>query len=225
MQADGIFFEHDVDAVADALGVAALDRGANVEREILGLHQSQGKFAGVQADVHLGINAVQVIEHGHVLVEVVNGNVPVLGHDQIQSHEARIGRREFEAEHDLREDGFVGQAAQHLIKIADGDVASGFGVGRTAFEFGAGAGFVFGQSFAGGGGDFFQPAGQEFFAHLGEVILAVPAHFKPSWARRRSVGGVHELHVLHVLAGGAVDDGGDGLGTWLSLISLRTRAS
>ena len=34
-QADGIFLEHDVDAVADALGVAAFDRGANVDRRDL----------------------------------------------------------------------------------------------------------------------------------------------------------------------------------------------
>ena len=129
------------------------------KREILGLDQSHGEFAGMQADVHLGIDAVQVIEHRHVLVEIVNGNVPVFGHDEIQADEMRIGRGEFEAEDDLREDGFVRQSAQHLIKITDGDVASRFGIGRAAFQFGARAGFVFGQSLAGGGGDFFQPAG------------------------------------------------------------------
>ena len=146
--------------MADALGVAALDRIANVVGEILGLHQSRRKFAGMQADVHLGIDAVQIIEHGHVLVEIVDGDVPVFGHDQVQSDKARIGRGEFEAEHDLREDRFARQSAQHLIEIADGDVASGFGVGGAAFQFGAGVGIVFRQSLAGSSGDFFQAAGQ-----------------------------------------------------------------
>ena len=90
-QADGIFLLHHVDAVADAFGVAALDRGANVKREVFGLHQSLGDFTGVQGDVNLGIDAVQVVEHRHVLVEIVNGDVPVFGHDQVQADEARIG--------------------------------------------------------------------------------------------------------------------------------------
>ena len=83
-----------------------------------------------------------------MLVEVVDGDVPVFGHDEIQANEAGIGGGEFEAEHDLREDGFVRQAAQNLIKVADGDAASGFGVGGAAFQFGSGAGVVVGQGLA-----------------------------------------------------------------------------
>ena len=206
----GSFSSITADAVADALGVPALDRGANVEGEILGLHESGRKFSGVQADVDLGIDAVQVIEHGHVLVEIVNGNIPVFGHDQVQSHKARIGGGEFEAEYDLREDGCFGQAAQHLVKVADGDVAAGFGVGRTAFQFGAGAGFVFRQSLAGRGGDFLQAAGQKLLAHFGEVVFPGQAHAELGGGA--SIGGVHEFDILHVFAGGAVDHGGDGLG-------------
>jgi hypothetical protein len=60
----------------------------------------------VQRDVNFGIDAVQIIDHGHVLVEIVNGDVPVFGHDEIQADESRIGGSEFEAEQNLREDDF-----------------------------------------------------------------------------------------------------------------------
>jgi hypothetical protein len=86
-----------------------------VEREIFGLHQSHRQFARVQADVHLGIDAVQVIEHRHVLVEIVNGNVPVFGHDQVQSYKMGIGRGQFEPQHDLCEHRGLREAAQHLV--------------------------------------------------------------------------------------------------------------
>src|SRR5580704_2790158 len=109
--------------MADAFGVAALDRGANVEREVLGLDQAHRDLSGMQADVHLGIDTVQVIQHGHVLVEIVSGNVPVFRHDEVQAHKVRVGGGKFEAEHNLGEYGFVRQSAENLIEIADGDVA------------------------------------------------------------------------------------------------------
>src|SRR6202034_4664259 len=111
-QADRIFFQHHVDAVPDTLGMATLNGGADVKREILGFHQSHCEFAGMQADVHLGIDAVQVIEHRHMRVEIVNGNVPVFWHDEIQAYKVRIGRCEFEAEYDLREKGGL-RGARH----------------------------------------------------------------------------------------------------------------
>ena len=102
------------------------------------------------------------------------------------------------------------QAAQHLVKVADGDVAAGFGVGRTAFQFGAGAGVVFRQSLAGRGGDFLQAAGEKFLAHFGEVVFPVQLHAELRGSA--AIGGVHEFDILHVFAGGAVDHGGDGFG-------------
>ena len=115
-QGDGIFFVHHGNAVADALGVAAFDRGANVEREIFGRNEAHGEFSGVQRDVNFGIDAVQVIDHRHVLVEVVDGDVPVLGHDEIQADEAGIGGGQFEAEQNLGEDDFRAQSAQRPDK-------------------------------------------------------------------------------------------------------------
>ncbi len=106
-KADGIFFVHDGDAVADALGVSALDGGANVKRQIFRRDQAHGEFAGVQRDVHFGIDAVQIVDHGHVLVEVVERDVPILGHHKIQADKSRISRGELEAEQNLREDNFV----------------------------------------------------------------------------------------------------------------------
>jgi hypothetical protein len=121
-----------------------------------------------------------------------------------------IGGGEFEAEHDLRENGGRRQAAQHLIKVAHGDGTSGLGVGRAAFQFGAGAGVIFCESLAGGGSDFFQAARKKFFSHIRKVV--VPLQLPGKRRSSAAVGGVHELHVLRVFAGGTVDDGSDGLG-------------
>src|ERR1700733_13899003 len=100
--------------------MAALHGGANVEREILGRHQPHGKLAGVQSNVNLGIDAVQVVDHRHVLIEIVERDVPILGHDKIEADEARVGRCELESQQNLREYDFVRQATQNLIEIAHG---------------------------------------------------------------------------------------------------------
>ena len=65
--------------------------------------------------MHLGIDAVQIVEHLHVQVEIVHGHIPVFRHDQIEADEARVGSGKFEAKQDLREDLFFGKAAQDLI--------------------------------------------------------------------------------------------------------------
>src|SRR5579863_10689881 len=201
-QTDGIFFIHDGNAVTDALGMAALDGRADVVGKIFGLHESHGKFTGVQGDVNFGIDAVQVIEHGHVLVEIVDGNVPVFGHDQVQADEMRIGGSEFEAQQDLGEDAFAGQAAERLIEIADGNAASGFGGGGAALQFGAGAGVVLGQLFAGGGGDVFQTGIQQLLAE--SRVIGVVADFRTKLCGISAVGSVHEFHVLQMIAAGAI---------------------
>src|SRR5450755_1447539 len=105
------------------------------------------------------------------------------------------------------------QAAQHLREVAYGDAASGLGVGSAAFQFGAGAGVVFRESLAGGGGDFFQAPGEKFLTYRGEVIVTVPSQLHAQFRGGAAVGGVHEFDVLHVLAGGAVDDSSDSLGS------------
>jgi hypothetical protein len=62
----GIVLIHHVDAVADALGVAQFDGLADVEAQALGRNQARRQFAGVQADVDLRIDGVQVVEHLHL---------------------------------------------------------------------------------------------------------------------------------------------------------------
>ena len=52
-QCDGIFFVHHINTVADALGVSAIDGGANVKGQVLRWNQANREFAGVQRDVHL----------------------------------------------------------------------------------------------------------------------------------------------------------------------------
>ncbi len=90
-QTDRIFFQHDRRTVADALGVSALDGFTDVVREIFGLHEPGRDLSRMQRDVNLGINAVEVIEHRHVLVKVVYRNVPVFRLNQIQAHKMGIG--------------------------------------------------------------------------------------------------------------------------------------
>ena len=125
------------------------------------------------------------------------------------------------------------KAAEHLIEIADGHVASWLGTGGSAFKFAVGAGFVCGRESGWWWRDFFQSAGQQLVAHFGEAVIIVDPILAPTllpilvptlipialvaeaggelWSGV-AVGGVHELDVLHVLFGGAVDDGGDGFG-------------
>jgi len=164
----------------------------------------------MQTDVDFGINAVQVVEHGHVLVEIANGNVPVLGHDQVEPDKMRVGRRQFESEQNLGEHRLVRQSAQHLIDVADRDAASGFSFRRSAFQFGARAGLVLGQRLTGCGGDFFEASRQQAVAHLGEV--AVPTQLHAQFGGRASVGRMHEFDVFDMLARGAIDHGGDRFG-------------
>src|SRR6478672_2533362 len=85
----------------DAFGVPLLDRFPNMKVKVVGRDKSNGKLASVKADVHLGVNFVQIVEHLHVQVEVVARHVPVLGHHEIESDEALIGLRELKAAHDF----------------------------------------------------------------------------------------------------------------------------
>ena len=63
--------------------MAFFNRLANVELQAFRRNQSHRKFAGMKGDVNLWIDAVQVIDHAHVQFEIVHGDIPVLGHDQI----------------------------------------------------------------------------------------------------------------------------------------------
>src|SRR5215469_13885204 len=85
--------------------------------------QAYGQFPGVQTDMHLGINSMQVIKHLHVQVEVAHGNVPVFRHAQVQPDHTRINRSQLEASENLRKYLLWRKPAQHLIKIAKGGIA------------------------------------------------------------------------------------------------------
>ena len=87
----------------NALGVSALDRGSDVEGQIFGFDQALGEFTCVQRNVYLGVNAVKILEHSHVLVEIVDRHVPVLGHHKVQANEARVGGSQLESQQDLCE--------------------------------------------------------------------------------------------------------------------------
>jgi hypothetical protein len=89
-QGRGVVFVHHVDAVADALGVSQLDRLADVEAQALGRDQAGSQLAGVQADVDLGINGVEIVEHPHLQRVVAHGNEAVLGLHEVDADEAGL---------------------------------------------------------------------------------------------------------------------------------------
>src|SRR5579862_4614826 len=72
----------------------------------------------MQRDVNFGIDAVQVVDHGHVFAEVPDRYVPVFRHNQIQSDKFRVGGSQFKAEQNLRKNDLRRQAAQPGIASA-----------------------------------------------------------------------------------------------------------
>ena len=87
----GLVLVHDVDAVADALGVAELDGLADVEAEAVGRDEAGSEFAGVERDVHLRIDAVEVVEHQHLAVVLGHGEVAVFGLNEVDADDAWDG--------------------------------------------------------------------------------------------------------------------------------------
>ena len=138
---EGTRLVHHVNAVADAFCVSNLNRIAHVKLQVFGRNKPFHQFACVQRDVHVRILLVQIVEYAHVEGEILDGNVPVLRHDQVQADDVRIGRNEagFGARHqepgeDLREDHFFGFASCDLKQEALLDLATRIGFGRTAVE-------------------------------------------------------------------------------------------
>ncbi len=181
-----------------------------MECEILGRNQAHGEFSGVKRDVNFGIDAVQVINHRYVLVEVVDGDVPVLGLDKVHADEAGIGGGQFEAEQQLGEDDFRAQSTERVRKITDGDGASGSGVWGSALENFFGAGIVGGEALAGIDSDLFHAGGEEGVARLG--VIGIPLDFSCEKSGATGVGGVHEFDVLQMVQAGAIGGGSDAFG-------------
>ena len=82
---------HDVDAVADAFGVAEVDGFADVEAETGGRDKAGGQLASVERDVDVGIDAVEEVEHEHLAVILGHGHVGVFGLDEVDAEYVGVG--------------------------------------------------------------------------------------------------------------------------------------
>ncbi len=92
---------------------------------------------------------------------------------------------------------------------------SALGVPHFQLRVGAEA-VIFGEGLTGCGSAIsLRTAGQEFFAKFGEVGIPAELHSEFGGCAFFTVGGVHELDVLHMLFRGAVDDGGNGFGNMI----------
>ena len=204
----GVVLEHDVDAMTDAIGVALLDGGANVEGEAFGWDQAFGELAGMQGDMHPRVETVQEAEHAHLPAIVSHGDVAVFGLDKVDADDVGVTGGQLEAEQRLREDFLGWFLALDLIEKADGHAAGGSGAGLIAMleavaplegrgEFGLEADDILVE-----GG-----VGKESGAKGGEV--GVPAELVGHGADGGVVAGLHEFEILLVLrsrAGGDLVD-------------------
>jgi len=102
--------------MADAFGVAEIDCLAYVETEAVGGHEARSEFAGVEADVHGGIDAVEVIKHQHLAVILGHGDVAVFRHDEVEADDAGILRGDLKGEKSLSEDLLRREATEDLIE-------------------------------------------------------------------------------------------------------------
>jgi len=130
-------FVESVDAVADAFGVAEFDGLTDVEAQALGRDEAGRKFAGVQSDVNMGIDGVEIVDHLHVQGVIAHGEEAVFRHDEVEANPGVVvrihrGLHGFKTKESLGEDLFGRVAAEDLIDVADGDLAGGRGLGRAA---------------------------------------------------------------------------------------------
>ena len=110
---------HDVDAMADALGVAEVDGLVDVEGKACGRDEAGSEFAGVEGDVDAGVDAVEVVEHEHLAVVLGHGHVGVFGLDEVDADYVGIGRGQLEVEEGLGEDLLRGEGAEDLAEEAN----------------------------------------------------------------------------------------------------------
>ncbi len=121
----GAFFVHDVNTVADALGMGLFNGQTNVAAQAFVGHEAGSEFSGVQADMHLGIKIVEKFDHAHVQGVIGHGSVAVFGHDEIDADVAGIDGGEFKTEKRLRENNFLWKTTKHLTEEADLHLTSG----------------------------------------------------------------------------------------------------
>ena len=108
-QRRGVVLVHHVHAVADALGVPQLHGLANVEAQALGRHQARRQLAGVQRDVDLGINGMQIVQHLHLQRVIAHGDEAVFGLHKVDADPGVVvrvhaGLDGLKAQQRLRED-------------------------------------------------------------------------------------------------------------------------
>jgi hypothetical protein len=128
----GFVFVHDIDPVADAFGVAEIDGFADVEAKAVGRNEARSEFAGVEADVDFGIDAVEVVEHEHLAVIFGHGHVGIFGLNEVDAYDTRIDGGYFEGLEGLSEDPLRRESAENLIEEADFDGAGGSCGGLSA---------------------------------------------------------------------------------------------
>ena len=228
----GVVFIHDVDAVADAFGVAEVDGLADMEAETGGRDEAGGDLAGVERDMDVRVDAVEVIEHAHLAGVLAHGEEVVFGLDEVDAHDVRVGGvrlggGDFEAEEGLGEDLFGRVGAEDLVEKADFDGAGAGGIGLVAvLDLLAGAEGL-GEVGAVGRDFFAEAGGKEFVAKGGELGGSGAGGVERSgrgrgggtWMRGggpaevcaelsgvREGWGLHDFEVLLVLRGGSAGD-------------------
>ncbi len=82
-----------------------------------------GELAGVERDVDLGIDGVEVVEHLHLEAVVLHGDAAVFGHDEIEADDVGVSGGYFKAQEGLGEDLLGREAAEDLVEPMDGDEA------------------------------------------------------------------------------------------------------
>ncbi len=119
----GMVLLHHVNAVADAFGMCLFDGGANMKAQSVRRHHSGRQLAGVQCDVHLGVEGVERTDHLHLLTVVGHGDAPVLRLHHIDPHDEWVGGGELESADQLDKDHLRRQGAQHLVEEAHLEIA------------------------------------------------------------------------------------------------------
>src|SRR5580700_1301636 len=193
-QIDGVILVHHVYSMPDALSMSALDRFADMKAQAFRRHQAHSQLTRVQADVYFGIDAVQVVEHLHVQLEIVHGNIPIFWHHQIQAYTARIRLRQFEAEKNLREDHLARQAAQYLIQIANLNCTSWIRFHSPTLEDRPHFALVVIETLARSCDDLLETTAQQLLTHTGEVI--VPSQLRAKLSGLNGIRGIHQLEIL-----------------------------
>ena len=164
-----LVFIHDVNAVADALGVTKLNSLADVKAKTGRRDEAGSDFACVQGDMHARIDAMQIIEHEHLTVVFGHGEIAVFGHDEVDPDDGGMSGVELrldglEAEKGLREDLLGRKAAEDLIEKTDVDLAGRGGRGRSTVFYAVASLKGIGELLAIGSDDVAETFGEELFA-------------------------------------------------------------